>query len=110
MVDVEVSNLGVSVPVVSWTWAGRVLTPQDILHNMYARFRKGQVTAVMGGSGSGKTTLINAVTARLNHQAKVSGSVTFDGLEPEVDLIPRVCAYVKQGDFLLPHLTGACEM
>ncbi len=105
MVDVEVTDLCVSVPLVSWTWAGRVSTPQEILQRVNARFRKGHVTAVMGGSGSGKTTCINAITGRLFHQAHVTGSVTFDGLDP-VDLIPRVCAYVKQGDFLLPHLTG----
>ena len=59
----------------------------------------------MGGSGSGKTSLIDVIMDACGANARVEGRVAFDGRDPR-PLIADACAYVKQGDFLLPQLTA----
>jgi ABC-type multidrug transport system ATPase subunit len=78
------------------------LNGYQILHSISATVERGKLLGVMGGSGSGKTSLIDVIMGRA--AGSISGRVTFDGVDP-APLIPKLCAYVKQGDFLLPHLT-----
>jgi ABC-type multidrug transport system ATPase subunit len=91
-----------------------------IVRDVTAAVRRGEILAVIGGSGSGKTTLLHAVAGQLAsglpivrggvrvvpagkgidadsdvHNAIVSGDRTRD-----------VIGFVRQNDYLLPHLTG----
>ncbi len=49
---------------------------RTILQDVSARFRRGSVTALMGGSGCGKTTLLRLIGGQLQ---PASGRVVFDG-------------------------------
>ena len=49
---------------------------RPILDGVSVRFRRGSVTALMGGSGCGKTTLLRLIGGQLHPQ---SGRVVFDG-------------------------------
>src|SRR3990172_4815102 len=49
---------------------------RTILQDVSARFRRGSVTALMGGSGCGKTTLLRLIGGQLR---PASGRVVFDG-------------------------------
>ncbi len=51
-------------------------TERAILDGVSVRFRRGSVTALMGGSGCGKTTLLRLIGGQLRPQA---GRVVFDG-------------------------------
>jgi len=49
---------------------------RTILSDITARFKRGKVTAIMGGSGCGKTTLLRLIGGV---HAASKGSITFDG-------------------------------
>ena len=82
-----------------------------ILHNVNATIRRGELMAVIGGSGSGKTTLLHAIAARLNlpiadgHVAIVRSNLQDDGAGGRESAGAAV-GFVRQNDYLLPHLTG----
>jgi hypothetical protein len=90
-----------------------------IIRNVTAHITAGQMMAIIGGSGSGKTTMLHAVANRLGGLPIVSGSVSFiasassrDEDRPDREnilskgMVSNVVGFVRQHDYLLPHLTG----
>ncbi|KAJ7037530.1 P-loop containing nucleoside triphosphate hydrolase protein [Mycena alexandri] len=73
----------------------------------------GEMLAIIGGSGSGKTTLLNAIAGRLGGLPIVDGQISFQpatqvGQNTASDGAPKVSkiiGFVRQNDYLLPHLT-----
>ncbi|GAM24734.1 hypothetical protein SAMD00019534_079090 [Acytostelium subglobosum LB1] len=81
--------------------------PKNLLNNISAIIRPGQMCAIMGGSGSGKTTLLNSISGRYNKsEMKVDGNIMFNSvLSPPPDLVKNAVGYVMQKDYLLPNLS-----
>ena len=93
-----------------------------IVRNVNAVVKRGEVMAIIGGSGSGKTTLLHAIAARLGDLPIAEGHVSITpssvGSEKERDAtapkggeghfkgMSKVLGFVRQSDYLLPHLTG----
>lgn len=91
-----------------------------IVRNVNAVVRRGEVMAIIGGSGSGKTTLLHAIAARLGNLPIAEGHVSItpssggagqDGAHPKggeghFKGMSKVVGFVRQNDYLLPHLTG----
>ncbi|KAJ6569618.1 P-loop containing nucleoside triphosphate hydrolase protein [Mycena capillaripes] len=73
----------------------------------------GEMLAIIGGSGSGKTTLLNAIAGRLQGLPILDGQISFraatqSGQNAAKDGAPKVSkiiGFVRQNDYLLPHLT-----
>ena len=103
--------------------ADTVPGPQDasdglIVRNVNATVRRGEVMAIIGGSGSGKTTLLHAIAARLGNLPIAEGHVAIrpsnassdstvpKGGEGHFKGMSKVVGFVRQNDYLLPHLTG----
>lgn len=90
--------------------------PDDglIVRDVNATVRSGEMLAIVGGSGSGKTTLLHAIAARLGDLPIAHGSVTMTpsaaggrgGGEGRFKGMNNVVGFVRQNDYLLPHLTG----
>ncbi|EJD33743.1 P-loop containing nucleoside triphosphate hydrolase protein [Auricularia subglabra TFB-10046 SS5] len=87
-----------------------------IVRNVSANVRAGEMMAIIGGSGSGKTTLLHAIANRLGNLPIASGGVVFthsaDAAGPASSSSPaklkgmsKVIGFVRQFDYLLPHLT-----
>ena len=82
-----------------------------IVRNVNAVVRRGEVMAIIGGSGSGKTTLLHAMAGRLGNLPIAEGRVAItpaSGGEEQVKGMSEVVGFVRQHDYLLPHLTGVC--
>ncbi|KAJ6501512.1 P-loop containing nucleoside triphosphate hydrolase protein [Mycena vitilis] len=73
----------------------------------------GEMLAIIGGSGSGKTTLLNAIAGRLHGLPILEGQISF---QPASQLgrntakhgapkVSKIIGFVRQNDYLLPHLT-----
>lgn len=74
--------------------------------------------AIIGGSGSGKTTLLHAIAARLGNLPIVQGHVSITPSRASSDAaapkggegyfkgMSQVVGFVRQHDYLVPHLTG----
>ena len=91
-----------------------------IVRNVNAVVRRGEVMAIIGGSGSGKTTLLHAIAARLGNLPIAEGHVSImpsaggacsSGTQPKggeghFKGMSKVVGFVRQNDYLLPHLTG----
>jgi hypothetical protein len=92
-----------------------------IVRNVSAVVRRGEVMAIIGGSGSGKTTLLHAMAARLGNLPIAEGHVSItpssngtgpNGAQPKGGKghfrgMSKVVGFVRQHDYLLPHLTGS---
>ncbi|KAJ6626947.1 P-loop containing nucleoside triphosphate hydrolase protein [Mycena sp. CBHHK59/15] len=65
----------------------------------------GEMLAIIGGSGSGKTTLLNAIAGRLHNLPVLDGEIS--GRTPKVS---KIIGFVRQNDYLLPHLTAALRL
>ncbi|KAJ7456457.1 P-loop containing nucleoside triphosphate hydrolase protein [Mycena latifolia] len=73
----------------------------------------GEMLAIIGGSGSGKTTLLNAIAGRLQGLPILSGDVAFrpaaqssqNTLTDGAPKVSKIIGFVRQNDYLLPHLT-----
>ncbi|EIN07170.1 P-loop containing nucleoside triphosphate hydrolase protein [Punctularia strigosozonata HHB-11173 SS5] len=87
-----------------------------IVRNVNAQVNAGEMMAIIGGSGSGKTTLLHAIASKLNGLPIASGSVLVTPHETESTGNPRggeghfrgmskILGFVRQNDYLLPHLT-----
>lgn len=91
-----------------------------IIRNVNAVVKQGELMAIIGGSGSGKTTLLHAIAARLGNLPIAQGhvSITPSSHSPNQDKtqpkggeghfkgMSKVVGFVRQNDYLLPHLTG----
>ena len=64
-------------------------TGRQILSNLSLTFRRGQVTALLGGSGCGKTTLLRMIGGSASPDA---GEVRFDGQRVDASDKPRMYA------------------
>lgn len=92
---------------------------ERIIRNVSAHVKAGEMMAIIGGSGSGKTTMLHAVANRLGGLPVVEGGVRFvpsggeeGGKRQELvkkGMITDVVGFVRQNDYLLPHLTGECS-
>lgn len=89
---------------------------RTIVRNVVGRCNSGEVLGLLGGSGSGKTTLLNALANRLGKLPILEGDVQFRpspgedggmaGAVIEGKKKGRIIGFVRQQDYLLPHLTG----
>jgi len=88
-----------------------------IVREVNASVRAGEMMAIIGGSGSGKTTLLHAIASRLGNLPVASGGVSIlpaagrggvasDVLPGKLKGSSGVIGFVRQHDYLLPHLTG----
>jgi len=77
---------------------------KDLLHDITAHVRSGEVLAIIGGSGAGKTTLLDTVALE-SRQGYRSGHVLLNGINLDQALFRRSCAYVAQSDACCPTLT-----
>lgn len=88
--------------------------PDTIVRAASGTCGAGEMLAIIGGSGSGKTTLLNAIAGRLQGLPILDGQITFQpanqaGKNTAKDGAPKVSkiiGFVRQNDYLLPHLTG----
>lgn len=51
----------------------------EVLHNLSVAVHEGEIIAIVGASGSGKTLLADAIMGSFEPNARVSGSIWFDG-------------------------------
>ncbi|KAJ7642282.1 P-loop containing nucleoside triphosphate hydrolase protein [Mycena rosella] len=73
----------------------------------------GEMLAIIGGSGSGKTTLLNAIAGRLQGLPILDGDISFRPAAPNsqdasndgAPKVSKIIGFVRQNDYLLPHLT-----
>eukprot|EP01126_Amoeba_proteus_P061786 TRINITY_DN832_c0_g1_i14.p1 TRINITY_DN832_c0_g1~~TRINITY_DN832_c0_g1_i14.p1 ORF type:complete len:620 (+),score=89.58 TRINITY_DN832_c0_g1_i14:422-2281(+) len=63
--------------------------------------------AIIGPSGAGKTSLLNVLAKKITHskKSKLSGTVTFNGLECRPGEIGKFSGFVSQEDVLLGSMT-----
>ncbi|KAJ7356761.1 P-loop containing nucleoside triphosphate hydrolase protein [Mycena albidolilacea] len=87
--------------------------PATIVRAVSGTCGAGEMLAIIGGSGSGKTTLLNAIAGRLQGLPILDGQISFQpaaqhGQTVAKDGAPKVSkiiGFVRQNDYLLPHLT-----
>ncbi|CAJ1434077.1 unnamed protein product [Effrenium voratum] len=77
---------------------------KDLLKDITAHVRNGEVLAIVGGSGAGKTTLLDNVALE-PRQGRRSGQVLLNGMELDHALFRSSCAYVAQSDACCASLT-----
>ncbi|KAJ7275585.1 P-loop containing nucleoside triphosphate hydrolase protein [Mycena haematopus] len=105
-----------SVPIPSFLRRSKgqeVDGPATIIRAVSGTCGAGEMLAIIGGSGSGKTTLLNAIAGRLQGLPILDGQISFQaaaqsGHTAAKDGIPKVSkiiGFVRQNDYLLPHLT-----
>src|SRR5215470_7603264 len=68
----QVRDLGVSFPTAQ---AG----PIEVLHDVSFELRRGEIVGLLGESGSGKSTLALGILRVLPADARISGSIAFNG-------------------------------
>ncbi|KZV81463.1 P-loop containing nucleoside triphosphate hydrolase protein [Exidia glandulosa HHB12029] len=81
-----------------------------IVRDVSASVRAGEMMAIIGGSGSGKTTLLHAIASRLGNLPVAAGNVVIapsggSASEHKLKGLSDVIGFVRQHDYLLPHLT-----
>ena len=76
-----------------------------ILDNINGVIKPGRMTLLLGPPGSGKTTLLLALAGKLETNLKKSGSITYNGHEPDQFCIQRASAYISQVDNHTAELT-----
>lgn len=77
---------------------------KELLQNITAHVRSGEVLAIIGGSGAGKTTLLDTVALEPRHGRR-QGQVLLNSQNLDQALFRRSCAYVAQSDACCPTLT-----
>ncbi|GJP46571.1 hypothetical protein CLOM_g5841 [Closterium sp. NIES-68] len=78
--------------------------PKQLLCDVSAFAKAGEVTAIMGASGSGKTTLLDILSDRISSR-NLTGEISLNGAPVKGDTIRRLSAYVMQDDLMFPALT-----
>lgn len=76
-----------------------------ILNGVSGSVKRGEMVAILGASGAGKTTLLNALSARLEKNGTLHGTVHYKGKPRDPATWKRVVGYVEQDDLLIPCLT-----
>ncbi|CAK5265002.1 unnamed protein product, partial [Mycena citricolor] len=83
-----------------------------IVRNVSGSCKAGEMLAIIGGSGSGKTTLLNAIAGRLHGLPILDGQISFRPArdaatagEANKPKLSKIIGFVRQNDYLLPHLT-----
>ncbi|KAF8213711.1 P-loop containing nucleoside triphosphate hydrolase protein [Mycena galopus ATCC 62051] len=104
-----------SVPIPSFLQSKKEAAdgPATIVRAVSGSCEAGELLAIIGGSGSGKTTLLNAIAGRLQGLPILDGQISFQpavqsGQTAAKDGAPKVSkiiGFVRQNDYLLPHLT-----
>nr|GAT46077.1 predicted protein [Mycena chlorophos] len=88
--------------------------PPTIVRAASGSCAAGEMLAIIGGSGSGKTTLLNAVAGRLHGLPILDGTISFSPAGPQpqpagksiaAPKVSKIVGFVRQHDYLLPHLT-----
>ncbi|XP_023230958.1 ATP-binding cassette sub-family G member 4-like [Centruroides sculpturatus] len=97
-VDLSWENLSFSV---SKGW--RKKERKVILKDLSGLVTSGELTAIMGPSGAGKSTLMNILSGFLN--AKHEGKILVNNQRRNLNMFRKLCCYITQDDYLLPHLT-----
>lgn len=97
-VDLSWENLSFSV---SKGW--RKKETKTILKDLSGLVTSGELTAIMGPSGAGKSTLMNILSGFLN--AKHEGKILVNNKRRNLNMFRKLCCYITQDDYLLPHLT-----
>ncbi|CAI5468141.1 unnamed protein product [Closterium sp. Yama58-4] len=77
---------------------------KQLLCDVSAFAKAGEVTAIMGASGSGKTTLLDVLSDRISSR-NLTGEISLNGAPVKGDTIRRLSAYVMQDDLMFPALT-----
>jgi ABC-type multidrug transport system ATPase subunit len=80
---------------------------RKIIDGLSGSAKAGQLVAIMGPSGSGKSSLANILAGRLTESkgAKISGSVSVNGLPRNFHTFKKQTAYVEQDDAIFAELT-----
>ncbi|CAD0090187.1 unnamed protein product [Aureobasidium mustum] len=76
---------------------------KQLLQNVSAYARPGQLTALMGASGAGKTTLLDTISQRKN-EGRVEGAMRLNG-HPLDTTFGRSCGFAMQQDVHEPFST-----
>jgi ATP-binding cassette subfamily G (WHITE) protein 2 (SNQ2) len=76
---------------------------KQLLQNVTAYARPGQLTALMGASGAGKTTLLDTISQRKS-EGRVEGTMRLDG-QPLDAAFGRCCGFAMQQDVHEPFST-----
>ncbi|KAF7306405.1 Pleiotropic drug resistance proteins (PDR1-15), ABC superfamily [Mycena indigotica] len=87
---------------------GSLPEPAAIVRSASGTCGAGEMLAIIGGSGSGKTTLLNAVAGRLHGLPILDGSISFTPASEQqrkTAKVSKIIGFVRQNDYLLPHLT-----
>ncbi|KAF7367372.1 ABC transporter domain-containing protein [Mycena sanguinolenta] len=124
--DLQITNLTIggapesrirgSVPLPSFLRSKKQETdgPATIIQAVSGTCGAGEMLAIIGGSGSGKTTLLNAIAGRLHGLPILDGEISFRPLAQSSERlaakdgapkVSKIIGFVRQTDYLLPHLT-----
>ncbi|XP_004515482.1 pleiotropic drug resistance protein 2-like [Cicer arietinum] len=69
-----------------------------ILKNVSGIVKPSRMTLLLGPPGSGKTTMLQALAGKMDKDLRVSGRVTYNGLELSEFVPQRTCAYISEHD------------
>eukprot|EP00906_Rhabdomonas_costata_P011280 RCo016001 len=81
--------------------------PRVVLNDLTGTLRPGKMTLVLGPPRSGKSAFMKVLSGQAieNSDAKVTGSLTCNGIDRTQVLRERVCGYISQRDEHHPTLT-----
>ncbi|KAJ7151563.1 P-loop containing nucleoside triphosphate hydrolase protein [Mycena filopes] len=110
---ISLGPVSLPIPAFARSKKERADGPSTIVREASGTCGAGELLAIIGGSGSGKTTLLNAIAGRLGGLPILDGHISFQpatqlGQNKASDGAPKVSkiiGFVRQNDYLLPHLT-----
>lgn len=87
----------------------------EVVHTVGLDIYPGEIVAIIGSSGSGKSILAQAILGLLPQNARVSGSISYDGVSYNgglgKELLGRDVSYIPQGvDFLDPLMKSGKQV
>lgn len=74
-----------------------------ILKNVFGRFRRGKLSAILGPSGAGKSSLLNILTGF--NKSNMSGKILLNGRERNISKYRSSICYITQELSMLPVFT-----